>query len=100
LVCTLVNVSRQLLPASVHSCVALLLILTTAIPGLFAPRHGQQYRDDQRRRRSQFDRGTTAAENEARFEGLFDPARVSHSILDPRPFGAAPFGRAVRLPYI
>ncbi|KEY82694.1 meiosis protein MEI2 [Aspergillus fumigatus] len=32
--------------------------------GLFAPRVGQQYRDEQRRRRSQFDRGTTAAEGE------------------------------------
>ncbi|EGC48275.1 meiosis protein MEI2 [Histoplasma capsulatum var. duboisii H88] len=35
--------------------------------GLFAPRVGQQYRDEQRRRRSQFDRGTTAAEREAYF---------------------------------
>ncbi|KAI5301569.1 hypothetical protein KEM56_001589 [Ascosphaera pollenicola] len=32
--------------------------------GLFAPRVGQQFRDEQRRRRSQFDRGTTAAERE------------------------------------
>ncbi|KAF3483589.1 putative Meiosis protein MEI2 [Arthroderma uncinatum] len=32
--------------------------------GLFAPRVGQQYRDEQRRRRSQYDRGTTAAERE------------------------------------
>ncbi|KAE8348483.1 meiosis protein MEI2 [Aspergillus coremiiformis] len=32
--------------------------------GLFAPRVGQQHRDEQRRRRSQFDRGTTAAERE------------------------------------
>ncbi|TQB69931.1 hypothetical protein MPDQ_001121 [Monascus purpureus] len=32
--------------------------------GLFAPRVGQQYRDEQRRRRSQFDRGTSAAERE------------------------------------
>ena len=54
--------------------------------GLFAPRHGQQYRDDQRRRRSQFDRGTTAAENEARFEGLFDPARAAHSNSDLRSY--------------
>lgn len=33
--------------------------------GLFAPRIGQQYRDEQRRRRSQFDRGTIAAERES-----------------------------------
>lgn len=40
---------------------------TNKTPGLFAPRVGQQYRDEQRRRRSQFDRGTTAAEREAYF---------------------------------
>ena len=33
--------------------------------GLFAPRVGQQYRDEQRRRRSQFDRGTISAERES-----------------------------------
>ncbi|MCJ1329932.1 hypothetical protein MMC10_006613 [Thelotrema lepadinum] len=32
--------------------------------GLFAPRAGQQFRDEQRRRRSQFDRGTRLAEME------------------------------------
>ncbi|EFE37550.1 hypothetical protein TRV_07798 [Trichophyton verrucosum HKI 0517] len=37
----------------------------TFLAGLFAPRVGQQYRDEQRRRRSQFDRGTTAAERES-----------------------------------
>ncbi|KAF7505790.1 hypothetical protein GJ744_000461 [Endocarpon pusillum] len=61
--------------------------------GLFAPRHGQQFRDDQRRRRSQYDRGTTAAEMEARHEGIYDPAR------DPRTFGAPRFGRTPFLPY-
>ena len=34
------------------------LIFTT---GLFAPRAGQHYRDEQRRRRSQYDRGTRLA---------------------------------------
>ncbi|KAL2381549.1 hypothetical protein RJ035_006399 [Blastomyces gilchristii] len=46
--------------------------------GLFAPRVGQQYRDEQRRRRSQFDRGTTAAEREAyyvRSSSSFTPRR-------------------------
>ncbi|OJD22245.1 hypothetical protein ACJ73_06408 [Blastomyces percursus] len=46
--------------------------------GLFAPRVGQQYRDEQRRRRSQFDRGTTAAECEAyyvRSSSSFTPRR-------------------------
>lgn len=33
-------------------------------PGLFAPRAGQQFRDEQRRRRSQYDRGTRLAELE------------------------------------
>jgi hypothetical protein len=61
--------------------------------GLFAPRAGQQYRDDQRRRRSQYDRGTTAAENEARYEGLFDPSRVPHPGVDSRTFGAPRFAR-------
>lgn len=32
--------------------------------GLFAPSAGQHLRDEQRRRRSQFDRGTTLAEQE------------------------------------
>ncbi|PGG98555.1 hypothetical protein GX51_06751 [Blastomyces parvus] len=46
--------------------------------GLFAPRVGQQYRDEQRRRRSQFDRGTSAAEREAyyvRSSSTFTPRR-------------------------
>ncbi|EAW08594.1 putative meiosis protein MEI2 [Aspergillus clavatus NRRL 1] len=45
--------------------------------GLFAPRVGQQYRDEQRRRRSQFDRGTTAAEREV----------VYVRTMSPNPFG-------------
>lgn len=39
----------------------------TKIPsylGLFAPRAGQHFRDEQRRRRSQYDRGTRLAEME------------------------------------
>ncbi|XRM44549.1 hypothetical protein ABZX51_007678 [Aspergillus tubingensis] len=43
--------------------------------GLFAPRVGQQYRDEQRRRRSQFDRGTTAAEREVVYVRTFAPRR-------------------------
>ncbi|KAK2761399.1 hypothetical protein FQN54_001921 [Arachnomyces sp. PD_36] len=43
--------------------------------GLFAPRVGQQYRDEQRRRRSQFDRGTTAAEREAFWVRTINPRR-------------------------
>ncbi|RAL07720.1 putative meiosis protein MEI2 [Aspergillus homomorphus CBS 101889] len=44
--------------------------------GLFAPRVGQQYRDEQRRRRSQFDRGTTAAEREVVFVRTLAPKRT------------------------
>ncbi|KAL2816369.1 hypothetical protein BDW59DRAFT_175816 [Aspergillus cavernicola] len=43
--------------------------------GLFAPRVGQQYRDEQRRRRSQFDRGTTAAEREIIYVRTLAPRR-------------------------
>ena len=53
--------------------------------GLFAPRQGQAYREEQRRRRSQFDRGTPGAEHEMgvgpRYH-LQDPALdiVSHNM--------------------
>ncbi|KAL4944743.1 hypothetical protein BDV06DRAFT_232684 [Aspergillus oleicola] len=43
--------------------------------GLFAPRVGQQYRDEQRRRRSQYDRGTTAAEREIVYVRTLAPRR-------------------------
>lgn len=49
----------------------------TPFLGLFAPRVGQQYRDEQRRRRSQFDRGTTAAEREAFWVRTINPRRVT-----------------------
>ena len=42
--------------------------------GLFAPRQGQIYREEQRRRRSIYDRGTSAAEYEAYHQTLRDPA--------------------------
>ncbi|EFW22537.1 meiosis protein MEI2 [Coccidioides posadasii str. Silveira] len=48
-------------------------------PGLFAPRVGQQYRDEQRRRRSQYDRGTTAAERETYCPRHYYPRRNSNS---------------------
>lgn len=38
--------------------------LTDQFSGLFAPRAGQNFRDEQRRRRSQYDRGTRLAEVE------------------------------------
>ena len=42
--------------------------------GLFAPRAGQQSRDE-RRRRSQFDRGTAAAEREIVYVRTYSPQR-------------------------
>lgn len=49
-----------------------------ALPvGLFAPRQGQAYREEQRRRRSQYDRGTPGADIELGMNQLFrfqDPA--------------------------
>lgn len=49
----------------------------TLHPGLFAPRVSQQYRDEQRRRRSQFDRGTTAAEREIVYVRTIAPKHSS-----------------------
>lgn len=52
--------------------------LTACFAGLFAPRAGQNFRDEQRRRRSQYDRGTRLAEIE-------DNYRVNHQFhgVDP-----------------
>ncbi|KAJ4569321.1 hypothetical protein HRR79_004174 [Exophiala dermatitidis] len=47
--------------------------------GLFAPRQGQAYREEQRRRRSQFDRGTPGAENEM---GMVHRYRLQDPALD------------------
>ena len=71
------------------------------IPGLFAPRVGQQYRDEQRRRRSQFDRGTMAAERETwmRSGGSHrSPTRYFNhgNMMSPspaRPYFGSPFAR-------
>lgn len=54
--------------------------LICASLGLFAPRAGQNFRDEQRRRRSQYDRGTRLAEIE-------DSYRLNHRFLDPRLVG-------------
>lgn len=48
--------------------------------GLFAPREGQQFRDEQRRRRSQFDRGTPYADAEDNYDGWMSTA---HSDFKP-----------------
>lgn len=46
------------------------------IIGLFAPRAGQNFRDEQRRRRSQYDRGTRLAEIEDAYD--FENANFGH----------------------
>ena len=52
--------------------------LICAVVGLFAPRAGQNFRDEQRRRRSQYDRGTRLAEIE-------DNYRFIHKFVAPQP---------------
>lgn len=60
-------------------------------PGLFAPRAGQHYRDEQRRRKSQFDRGTRLAEmEEQEFEfDQFDVGGMGMTYYDS--FADAPY---------
>ena len=54
------------------------LMLTLLSSGLFAPKQGQVLREEQRRRRSQFDRGTPGAELEL------------HGVVgNPGPYGAS-----------
>lgn len=57
--------------------------------GLFAPRAGQNFRDEQRRRRSQYDRGTRHAEIEDSYETHHHESRN-----EPDAFHAvSPYGR-------
>lgn len=44
-----------------HTCACFLDMLSLLLPGLFTPNAGQHFRDEQRRRRSQYDRGTRLA---------------------------------------
>lgn len=53
-----------MLVSSASSCCSLIANLPRCFVGLFAPRAGQNFRDEQRRRRSQYDRGTRLAEIE------------------------------------
>ncbi|KAL8923402.1 MAG: hypothetical protein Q9172_003151 [Xanthocarpia lactea] len=48
--------------------------------GLFAPRAGQNFRDEQRRRRSQYDRGTRLAEIEDSYRFNHQLSRFRHAI--------------------
>ena len=63
-------------------------LLMTAI-GLFAPRAGQDFRDAQRRRRSQYDRGTRFAESEERlfFQGQLASPGLLHTATSPSSMG-------------
>ena len=62
--------------------------------GLFAPRAGQHNRDEQRRRRSQFDRGTRLAAMEEAYEAhARDEEMLSlrhHAGVDVNRFGHRP----------
>jgi len=49
-------------------------MLMSTSSGLFAPRQGQAYREEQRRRQSQYDRGIPTAEYETFGQRLIDPA--------------------------
>lgn len=62
--CTAFYVRAQL-EAAFQCLVSLTL---SPLSGLFAPRAGQHFRDEQRRRRSQYDRGTRLAELEDAYE--------------------------------
>lgn len=48
--------------------------------GLFAPRAGQNFRDEQRRRRSQYDRGTRLAELEDSYRFSQRLSRFRHAV--------------------
>lgn len=50
------------------ACQYLEYLMLSSPLGLFAPRAGQHFRDEQRRRRSQYDRGTRLAELEDAYE--------------------------------
>lgn len=66
--------------------------LISRCAGLFAPRAGQNFRDEQRRRRSQYDRGTRLAEIE-------DSYRFSHRFhgSEPTPgYHASPYANRFR----
>ena len=76
----------------------ILCCLSSCVKGLFAPRAGQHFRDEQRRRRSQYDRGTRFAELEEgnvtedfdQYE-QFDYQRIS---------AAAPLNGAISIPLL
>lgn len=72
-------------PSREHPLISYLICdssVLTCFPfsGLFAPRQGQAYREEQRRRRSQFDRGTPGAENEM---GMAQRYRFQDPALSP-----------------
>lgn len=64
--------------------------MTDSRPGLFAPRAGQHYRDEQRRRKSKYDRGTRLAEmeeNEYEYEGAFEHYQSPYPVYPQTPAG-------------
>lgn len=71
---------------------------TTFFSGLFAPRVSQQYRLEQRRRRSQFDRGTSAAEREVGYVPTVGPlvSRDTNRDLERAPLSPPEVNRGSR----
>lgn len=72
-----------------------LLTSETLLPGLFPPRSNQQYRDEQRRRRSLFDRGSSSSGREVYYPRPFltlrHPTDVnSRAAGDSNPLRSAP----------
>ena len=68
--------------------------------GLFAPRAGQHNRDEQRRRRSQYDRGTRLAELDEAYEyqareeeEYYREQALRHGGLDGARYARRPLGR-------
>ena len=55
------------------------VVRLSSVIGLFAPRVGQRFRDEQRRRRSRYDRGTRLAEIEESSHG--EDGRLSSNYL-------------------
>lgn len=71
---------------SVYETLSFLDTLMERQIGLFAPRAGQNFRDEQRRRRSQYDRGTRLAEIEDHFG--FDPCVSGNKSNQSHPFSS------------
>jgi len=80
------------------ACQYLVGLTLNPLLGLFAPRAGQHFRDEQRRRRSQYDRGTRLAELEDAYEygtqGYHAEEFYRPVVLGNRQYSGTPHGYA------